>query len=680
MASRLAHRGPDGAGTYSDGCAALGHTRLSVVDLVGGRQPMANEDGSLRIVYNGEIYNHRDLRRDLVSRGHRYRTESDTETILHLYEEEGEACVERLRGMFAFAVWDARRRRLFLARDRMGIKPVYYHQDAQRFRFASEIKALLADPEVEPCLDRAALPEHLVFGYSHGDATLFHGIRSLPPGHTLTVAAGRVVMRRYWNVLDGIGDGTAGERGWTQRGRLSGLCSLRVRPRSSAVSHPSPSGAVARFRALFEDAVRAHLMSDVPVGLFLSGGIDSSAIAAVMSRLVERPVPTFSIGFPEEGFHEFEYAREVSRAFGTEHHEAILDAEGFRDSLTQAIWHHDTPICFPAAVPLYHLARLASRRVKVVLTGEGSDELLAGYRRTAATCWNARLGGVWQWCPPGVRLHLASALIRALPSGSRWARIARRSFLAGSGDWRRLHWEGFYTIFSREAQAELLGPIAREGDPYRTANAWLDQVSDRPLLERLLYADMKGYLVELLMKQDKMSMAGSIESRVPFLDAHLVAFCASLKPSLKLKGLKGKVLLRRAMHGELPERILRRPKQGFPVPLAAWLRGPWRDFLGDVLLDRTARERGLFDPVVVERFVVEHTTGAADHANRLWMLLNLELWQREFLDGGRTTNDQRRTTNDRTRAVEEPGHEGLPLRSLVVGRSSLVDRTGAKRP
>jgi asparagine synthase (glutamine-hydrolysing) len=679
MQARLAHRGPDDGGAYVDGWAALGHTRLAIVDPAGGRQPMSNEDGSLWIVYNGEIYNHLELRSHLVSRGHRYQTESDTETILHLYEEEGEACVERLRGMFAFAIWDAARRQLFLARDRMGIKPLYIHQDADRLRFASEIKALLVDPEVEPRLNGEALPEHLAFGYFHDDTTLFAGVRSLPPGHTLTVASGRVVVRQYWDFP--IND-------------------AKVSPRR----HGDTERIVREFRALFEDAVRSHLMSDVPLGLFLSGGIDSTAIAAVMSRFVAGPLRTFSIGFEEAGFDEFEYAREAARRFGTEHHETVLDASGFRDSLAEAIRSHDTPICFPAAVPLYHLSRLAARHVKVVLTGEGSDELLAGYGRTAATCWNARLGGVWRrWSPSGVRSHWVPAVVDALPAGSgadvgtprrpvaprpgsalgsaasRWARLARRSFLADASPegWRRLHWEGFYATFGREARAELLGSAAfAEGDPCRVANAWLEKVSHRPVLEQLLYADTKGYLIELLMKQDKMSMAASIESRVPFLDPRLVAFCAGVPPSLKLRGFTGKVLLRRAMEREVPARILRRPKQGFPVPLATWLRGAWRDFAGDVLLDRTARQRGLFDAAVVERLLVEHASGKQDHAGKIWMLLNLELWQREFLDGARCPG---RSVDPRpgARLGTEEKTDRFPIRP---GTGHRAPGTGAKRP
>jgi asparagine synthase (glutamine-hydrolysing) len=351
---------------------------------------------------------------------------------------------------------------------------------------------------------------------------------------------------------------------------------------------------------------------------------------------MSRPLQTFSIGFAEAGYHEFEYAREVSRVFQTEHHEAVLDAQGFLESLPRAVWHHDEPICFPAAVPLLHLSELAAGSVKVVLTGEGSDELLAGYGRTAASYWNARCGTAWErWCPAPVRARWMPELLSRLPAGSRPGRWARRSFLMRPLSFRALHWDNFYAAFTPEAQAELLLPAAaREGDPYRAADALLDGASGRSLLERLLYADLKGYLVELLMKQDKMSMAASIESRVPFLDHHLVEFCAAVPASLKLRGFTGKYLLRRAMRDRLPARILRRPKLGFPVPLSGWLRGgAWRAFAHDLLLDERARQRGLFDANVVRRLLEEHGEGRADRSTQIWTLLNLELWHRVFFDG-----------------------------------------------
>jgi asparagine synthase (glutamine-hydrolysing) len=640
MASVIAHRGPDDAGVYTDGTVALGHRRLSIVDLAGGHQPMANEDGSIWIVFNGEIFNHRDLRAALIRRGHRYTTASDTETILHLYEEEGEACVERLRGMFAFALWDAPRQRLFLARDRLGIKPLYYHQDADRFRFASEIKALLADPEVEARLNWGKLSEHLAFRYLTGDETLFDGVRKLPPGHTLTIASApsgagvRVTMRQYWDVPGPPSGAALGA--W--RLALGESRPVPTKRQAPSAKRRSEAELVAQFRALFEEAVRLRLMSDVPLGMFLSGGIDSAAIAAVMSGLMDRPLKTFSIGFAEEGYHEFDYAREVARLFRTEHHEAVLDAEGFRESLPRAIWHHDEPICFPAAVPLLHLAELAGRSVKVVLTGEGSDELLAGYGRTAASYWNTRWGTAWRrWCPEPVRARWVPELLSRLPAGGRWGRWARRSFLMRPPTLRALHWESFYTAFTPEAQSELLLPPidASHADPYRAAEGMFESAAPRGLLDRLLYADLKGYLVELLMKQDKMSMAASIESRVPFLDHPLVEFCAAVPPSLKLRGMTGKYLLRRAMRDRLPARILRRPKLGFPVPLAGWLRGPWRDFAHDLLLDDTARQRGLYNPAVVGRLLEAHDDGRSDASDRIWTLLNLELWHRTFLDSAR---------------------------------------------
>jgi asparagine synthase (glutamine-hydrolysing) len=605
MRDLITHRGPDAAGVWRDAYAVLAHRRLSIVDLSGGQQPLANETGSVWVIFNGEIYNHADVRRELEALGHVYRTKSDTETIVHAYEQWGDACVERFRGMFAFALWDAPRRRLLLVRDRLGVKPVYWSQRGDTLIFGSEIKAILAHGDVPAEARYEAVPEVLSTRSVAGVETLFKGINRLEPGHLLVFENGVARTTQYWNV-------PVGER-----------------------HHNLPdSEVVPRFRELLKESVRLRLMSDVPLGVFLSGGIDSSAIAALMAGLIDRPLETFSVAFKERAFSELEYSREVARAIGARVHETVIDDKDFFDALPHLIWHEDEPIAHPSSVALYYVSALARQHVTVVLTGEGSDELLAGYGKYSRMMWNWRAGGVYErMLPSSVRQSIAHHLVPQLPGSL--GRYAGRTFLAKSRTLDDLFLDNFASIPLRQ-QTTLLTPeyAAYRSQAYAPSRAYFENTPpNSSLLDRLLYADIKTYLVELLMKQDQMSMAASIESRVPFLDHHLVEFAARLPDEWKLSGFTTKRVLRMAMQGVLPKAILNRPKMGFPVPFAGWTRGPWREVMRDVLLDQRTRERGIFETAAVSQLIDDHAANRTQGGDRLWSLLNLELWFRTFIDG-----------------------------------------------
>ena len=614
MRDVITHRGPDDEGIFIDGAVGLGHRRLSIVDVAGGHQPMTNEDGSVHITYNGEIYNHADYREQLEARGHVYKTHCDTETILHLYEEHGASCVQHLRGMFAFAIWDQRRQQLFIARDRLGVKPLYYsHGDDGSLYFGSEIKALLAANALKPELNFAALPDYLANHATSGEETLFSGIKRLLPGHTLTWRDGRVEISRYWDVSFA----------------------------KSEQTDRSDQDYIAEWSELFRKAVRLRLMADVPLGMFLSGGIDSSAIAAVMSTMVSEPIKTFSVAFKEREANELEYARLVAEAYKTDHHEVVVRPEDFFAALPKLVWHEDEPLAHPSSVALYFVSQLAAKHVKVVLTGEGSDELLAGYARYRKTIYNLALGERYHGAMPvGIR-NLIRNRIDGLPVGSKVRQKLVRTFLSLQPDIESIYFDNF-AVFSRSRQERLLTPNtrARSGavDPYAGVRSLLEQTDAKSPLDRLLYADIKTYLHELLMKQDQMSMAASIESRVPFLDHKLVEFTSSLPERLKLRGWTTKYVLRQSMKGLLPETILSRPKMGFPVPIGKWFREQYHSMVDEYVLSKRSMERGLFDEEFVRGIVKRHDAGE-DHSERLWSLVNLEMWQRQFIDGEQSGND-----------------------------------------
>jgi asparagine synthase (glutamine-hydrolysing) len=608
MRDIITHRGPDESGTYCDGQAGLVHRRLSIVDLASGHQPLSNEDGTIWVAFNGEIYNHEEIRPGLEASGHQYRTRCDTETIVHAYEQWGDGCVEHFRGMFAFALWDARRRRLLLARDRMGIKPLYWTARHGRLIFGSEIKSILESGIVPAEANDRAIPELLSTRYLSGAETLFRGIYRLLPGHVLTFEDGVATTRQWWDVPAG-----------------------QSRP---DIERLSDDEAVAAFRERLEDAVRTRLMADVPLGMFLSGGLDSSAIAALMAGMIDRPLETFSVAFKQRAFSELIYARQVATAVKANGHEIVIDETDFFGALPRLVWHEDEPIAHPSSVPLYFVSKLASDHVKVVLTGEGSDELLAGYGKYPRALANWRAGAFWNLAPEPMRDFIANTVVPRMPAAV--ARYAKRSFLAMPRTPEAMFFDNFAAIGLRR-QASLLDPrLARLATPeaYGASRAYFDRPNGRSTtLDRLLYTDLKTYLVELLMKQDQMSMAASIESRVPFLDHQLVEFATALPPRMKLRGTATKWILREAVKPLLPREILTRKKMGFPVPFSLWLRGHGAGLVRDVLLDSRARQRGITDPAAVSALIDSHASGAADAGDALWSLLNLELWYRTFIDG-----------------------------------------------
>ncbi len=608
MNQQIVHRGPDDAGFYASGNVGLAMRRLSIIDLKTGQQPVSNEDGTVWLVFNGEIYNHQELRPGLEARGHRYRSRSDTETIVHLYEEYGRDCVQHLRGMFAFALWDTRKRRFFAARDRLGIKPFYYRHTSGEFLFGSEIKALLAYPGVRAELDRAVLPEYLAFGYLAGSKTFFAGIRKLPPGHTLELdESGGLRIEQYWDLP------LAGE--------------AEPKPRSYYVK---------TYRELLEQCVSSHLMSDVPLGVFLSGGLDSSAVAALMTKIRRSPIESFSVGYAEEPYSELSYARIVAEHLKSVHHEVRVSRQEFFDALPKLIWHEDEPIVWPSSVALYFVARLARKSVTVVLTGEGSDETLAGYTRYPFTLWNARLNRVYRLLTPaGLRRWARGAIADSAWLSADLRRKLQHTFLARDGkSWVSFYFDNFFSAFSEEQATDLLADELRPvpDAAYRDLLAYWEK-SSGSVLRRMLYTDIKTYLVELLMKQDNMSMAASVESRVPFLDHVLVEFATNIPAEFLTRGLAGKWILKAAVEDLLPRSIIYRRKMGFPTPWSGWLAGPQLDVIEKLILEPRSLARGLFKPEGLRRLFAEHRARRLDHYDRIWRLLNLELWHRVFVEG-----------------------------------------------
>jgi asparagine synthase (glutamine-hydrolysing) len=607
MNRQITHRGPDDDGFVVEGNIGLAARRLSIIDVSNGHQPIANEDESVWIVFNGEIYNHGELRADLQARGHRYRTRSDTETIVHLYEEYGRDCVNHLRGMFAFAIWDRRRQTLFIARDRLGIKPVYYRYEGGTLLFGSEIKAILAYPGVRAELNEAALAEYLAFGYLSGPETMFAGIRKLLPGNILEMdAAGQVKITRYWDLKTPAGE--------------------EVRTREYYVKG---------YREALEQCVSSHLMSDVPLGVFLSGGLDSSAIAALTAKFRQEPIDTFSVGYGEEAFSELPHARQVAKHIGSHHHEVRLDRQQFFEALPALTWHEDEPIVWPSSVSLYFVAKLAHEKVKVVLTGEGADETLGGYERYAWTLLNSRMDRSYRAVTPGaIRKSIRDGIGGgALPANLR--RKLEHTFLGRDGaSWPSFYYDNFYCAFSAEEQRELFRRETREhaGDPYANSMAYWEK-SAGETLHRLLYTDMHTYLIELLMKQDQMSMAASVESRVPFLDHVLVEFTARIPEQYSIQGLSGKHILKLAVEDLLPRSIVHRKKMGFPTPWKYWLAGPQMEKIEEMLTEARTRDRGLFEDDAIRKLFAEDRGGRRDNGDRIWRLLTLETWQRIFVDG-----------------------------------------------
>ena len=608
MLDTIRHRGPDGHGIHEDGVAFLGHRRLSIIDVAGGHQPMSNESGSVWITFNGEIFNHAAIRPQLERAGHRYVSRCDTETIVHAFEEYGTSCVEKFRGMFAFAIWDANQQTLFCARDRLGIKPLYYYVSDKLFAFASEIKALLKLPEIPTQFEDTLLPEYLTFGYVSSDKTLFKGIRKLMPGHTLTVNAGTgtVQVTRYWDV-----------------------------PESSAVSGRSDEAWIRECRERLEQTVQMRLMSDVPLGMFLSGGVDSSAIAALMKRMRTEPVKTFAVGYEEAAYSELSYARQVSKAIGTDHHEIVIGPDDFFNALPRLIWHEDEPISWPSSVSLYFVSHLASQQVKVVLTGEGSDELFAGYYRYQHYLFNRRWADLYKFVPPFLRKGLRHYIDCSGLFSADLRRKLQHTFIGRDLNVESLQLDNFYGAFSAAERRNMLSGDLQ--NPYQT---YLDYWQSRKgsVLSQMLYADQKTYLVELLMKQDQMSMACSIESRVPFLDHPFVEFASQVPDNLKIRGKTGKYIVKRAVEDLLPHEIIYRKKMGFPTPLRQWFREKKCGPLFASLLDRKGFLAEYLNLDYVRDLIGRQRSGADDATDRLWRLLNLHIWGNTFFTGKRDQN------------------------------------------
>jgi asparagine synthase (glutamine-hydrolysing) len=605
MTAALTHRGPDERGSIVLRDAGLAMTRLSIIDLASGTQPIANEDGSRWVVQNGEIYNFAELRARLQTTGHRFRTRSDTEAIVHAHEEWGDACVDRLRGMFAFAVLQGTpggaARGLFVARDRVGKKPLYYYGDADRFLFASEIKALLAHPAVPRRVNRDVIPLYLAHGYVPAPWTMYEGIHELFPGHTLAVRGEQVTIRPYWEFP------AAGQE-------AAGLSEQEI---------------VEHLRHLLEEAVRVRLVSDVPLGAFLSGGLDSSAVVALMARHTSRPVKTFSIGFADEpSFNELGSARRVAKALGTDHHEFVVRPDAF-ELLEKLVWHYDQPFADSSAIPTFLVAKLAREHVTVALSGDGGDELFAGYERFAA----ARLAEIYRRTPQVVQRTLGRA-VRLLPQSTAYDGLVRRAgrFLQAAPlplPERYLQWVGvFYNGYISNLLAE-----GEAVDPVRHFTAYFDGAPAGDLVDRLLYVNARSYLPgDLLVKTDRMSMANGLETRCPLLDQELIEFAAGIPSRLKLHGLTTKYVLKRALGGLVPDDIIARKKHGFGAPVGAWFRGSLAGPVRELLLGHRARRRDYFRPEMVRRLVEEHQTGRIDHGHRLWTLATFEMWHRVFID------------------------------------------------
>jgi asparagine synthase (glutamine-hydrolysing) len=607
MLDTLVHRGPDDSGVWIGPEVGIGMRRLAIIDLAGGHQPMTNEDESLRIVFNGEIYNHRSLRKELEGRGHRFKTRSDTEAILHLYEERGERCVEGLRGMFALAIWDARQKTLFLARDRIGKKPLYFRHEEGAFLFASEIKALLCHPNVPREIDCEALHHYLAFGFTPTDRSIFSGIRKLPPAHTATYKDGSLSLHRYWQL-----------------------------PGGTTSKNESPQDTATRIRHELLEAVRLRLESDVPLGVFLSGGIDSSAIVACMREVTGQRIATFSIGFgaATPSFDELPYARMVAERFSTDHTEEILEPRVV-DLLPAIVHHFDEPFADSSAIPTFAVAQATARHVKVALSGIGGDETFAGYPRYLGV----RLSSGYARVPGWLRTPVASALGRAIPEsegtsnwGGRIRRFAQSTELPMPE--RYLAWTRFFddAALERLATPALCARWSLPVDgPHRAAYAGRGH-SDP--VDGAFRIDLATYLPDdLLVMADRMSMAHSLELRAPFCDHLLIEESLRIAPRTKMPGLRLKGLLKAAFADILPPAVLSHKKQGFMIPLARWLRTDLRAAMEELLSPGRLRERGLFDPAAVADLQREHLDGRRSHGDRLWTLMMLELWMQQYLDG-----------------------------------------------
>ena len=603
MAETIAHRGPNQKGSFCCGEMSLGFRRLSIIDLSEqGRQPMFNEDGKVCLVFNGEIYNFQELRPELEGKGHVFRSHTDSEVIIHAYEQWGDSCVQRLRGMFAFAIYDQNRQRLLLARDRIGIKPLYYTWQNGRLRFASEIKAILADPQTERRVNRQAMYDYLGFEFVPAPETMFAGIHKLPAGHLLILEKGRLHTEQYWD--------------------------LKFHPGENRLSFGE---AVERMRELLDQAVASHLVSDVPLGVFLSGGLDSSCIVALMRRHVSGPLKTFTIGYEDKSYSELDYAQIVADHCQTEHHVLRLDSLK-PDYVEKTLWHLDEPMTDLSTVPLYLLCKQAKEQVTVCLSGEGADESFAGYDRFKASRMNS-----WFSLLPGVvRKQMIGRMAALLPDQpqKKGAVNMLKRFVEGANldpAGQHLRWQYFLSTGLEEQLFSSSFRSAVNADPFRLVrehNARCDAGADR--INREIYLDTRFMMTDsVLMKVDRMSMASSLEIRVPLLDHVLVEFMASLPGDWKLKGMTTKYIFRAALEGLLPEKIVHRGKQGYSLPVKHLLRGELKGYMIELLNDSAVIRENMNLPYI-NRLIEEHCSLKHNHNHILWALLNIAIWHRRF--------------------------------------------------
>jgi asparagine synthase (glutamine-hydrolysing) len=601
MADAIHHRGPDDEGYYVSGPIGLGFRRLSIIDLNMGHQPICNEDGTVWIVFNGEIYNYQELREGLRGRGHVFKSQTDTEVIVHLYEEFGPACVEKLRGMFAFAIWDENRRQLMLARDRVGIKPLYYWLTEKTLVFGSEIKAILADTALKPEVAPEIIDRFLTFLYLPGEETLLRNVHKLAPGHYLLAREGKVEIKKYWD--------------------------LKFLPRQR-----TDAQAEAELIELFEESVRLHMIADVPVGFLLSGGVDSTAMLGYAVGKTDRPLSSYTLGFSSPGLiDERPYARFAAQRFGTEHHETTITSREFADFLPQFAWHMEEPVCEPQAVALYYVSRLAKNYVKVLISGEGGDEAFGGYQTYRGVLWLERLKSLL-----GPLAPLAARMAMQMNRAADTQKLRKYAPLFGLpfGDYyygRTYAPEAYFnaqsdSLYSRDFSAHVNKTFSVE-----PAHAFLHNGQASSVLNRMLYVDTKTTLPDdLLLKADKMTMANSIELRVPLLDHKVLEFAASLPENFKVRGLTTKHIAKAALRNHVPQEILNRKKAGFPVPYEMWLRTELSGWLKDVLLDRETQSRGYFQRQSIERLIAENNS-SGKYSKELLSLAVLELWHRSFL-------------------------------------------------
>jgi asparagine synthase (glutamine-hydrolysing) len=600
MCDTLVHRGPDDEGYYLNGSIGLGHRRLSIIDLDSGRQPITNEDQTIWVVFNGEIYNYIELREFLIGRGHTFSTATDTEVIIHLYEEQGEEFLSALRGMFAIALWDERTQTLLLARDRLGKKPLFYSVIPEKgLVFGSEIKAILHDPDVRRDLNLEALDAYLSLLCVPAPLTMFQGIQKLPAGHLLTCSREKVAIREFWD--------------------------LHFEPMIS----PRESDLVESLEGILRESVRIRLRSDVPVGAFLSGGVDSSSVVAVMADLLDRPIVTCAVGFQEEGYNELPYAKEVAERFGCIHHEHLIQPD-VEDLVPRLVTYFDEPFGDSSAVPTYYVSEIARRYATVVLSGDGGDEIFAGYSRHYLQRLECRLR----------RLLFGSAGAGLVASVGAWLPPMKGKETLkklGMTPDKAYAYKFYQLLFNPEVKRDLYSGDLRAScvafDPAAPFRSYYNRCNSSDPLDKALYVDIKTYLADdILVKVDRMSMAHALEVRAPLLDHKLLEFTATIPSSLKLKGRTTKYLLKQVMRKYLPSRVFTRAKHGFTMPVGEWLKGPLRPMVEDCLFSSRARQRGFFNPKAMQRLWAGHLSGAQDYSHHLWMMLMLELWHREYLD------------------------------------------------